>query len=252
VAFSLAASSVYIVNDLVDLPSDRRHHRKHKRPFASGALPIAGGLVAAPLVLLAAIAIALFLPLAFLGVLAFYLALTSLYSFWLKRQVLVDVMLLAGLYTLRIIAGSAVTAIVPSFWLLAFSMFVFLSLAMVKRHQELHQAPDQGTPLAGRGYMRTDLPVLMALGAGSGLMSVMVLALYIDSPIVAQSYAEPVWLWLVPPVMLYWVGRLWMKAQRGEIHDDPVVFAVRDRQSQVVAVLIAIVTYAATVGLRFW
>jgi 4-hydroxybenzoate polyprenyltransferase/phosphoserine phosphatase len=251
-AFSLAASSVYIVNDLVDLPSDRRHHRKHKRPFASGALPIAGGLVAAPLVLLAAIAIALFLPLAFLGVLAFYLALTSLYSFWLKRQVLVDVMLLAGLYTLRIIAGSAVTAIVPSFWLLAFSMFVFLSLAMVKRHQELHQAPDQGTPLAGRGYMRTDLPVLMALGAGSGLMSVMVLALYIDSPIVAQSYAEPVWLWLVPPVMLYWVGRLWMKAQRGEIHDDPVVFAVRDRQSQVVAVLIAIVTYAATVGLRFW
>jgi 4-hydroxybenzoate polyprenyltransferase/phosphoserine phosphatase len=252
VAFSLAASSVYIVNDLVDLPSDRRHHRKHKRPFASGALPIAGGLVAAPLVLLAAIAVSLFLPLPFLGVLAFYMVLTSLYSFWLKRQVLVDVMLLAGLYTLRIIAGSAATAIVPSFWLLAFSMFVFLSLAMVKRHQELHQAQDQGALLAGRGYLPTDLPVLMALGAGSGLMSVMVLALYIDSPIVAQSYAEPVWLWLVPPAMLYWIGRLWVKAQRGQIHDDPVVFAARDRQSQIVALLIAIVAYAATAGLRFW
>jgi 4-hydroxybenzoate polyprenyltransferase len=252
VAFSLAASSVYIVNDLVDLPSDRRHHRKHKRPFASGALPIAGGLVAAPLVLLAAIAVSLFLPLPFLGVLAFYMVLTSLYSFWLKRQVLVDVMLLAGLYTLRIIAGSAATAIVPSFWLLAFSMFVFLSLAIVKRHQELHQAQDQGALLAGRGYLPTDLPVLMALGAGSGLMSVMVLALYIDSPIVAQSYAEPVWLWLVPPAMLYWIGRLWVKAQRGQIHDDPVVFAARDRQSQIVALLIAIVAYAATAGLRFW
>lgn len=252
VAFSLTASSVYIVNDLVDLPSDRRHHRKHKRPFASGALPIAGGIVAAPLVLLAGLAVAAFLPLPFLGVLVFYLALTSLYSFWLKRQVLVDVMLLAGLYTLRIIAGSAATGIVPSFWLLAFSMFVFLSLALVKRHQELHQAEGDGALLAGRGYMRSDLPVLLALGAGSGLASVMVLALYIDSPVVAASYPAPVWLWLVPPVMLYWVGRLWMKAQRGEIHDDPVVFAVIDRQSQVIAVLIALVVFAASAGLRFW
>lgn len=252
IAFSLAASSVYIVNDLVDLPSDRRHHRKHKRPFASGALPIAGGVIAAPLVLLAAILVSLFLPPAFLGVLAFYLVLTSIYSFWLKRQVLVDVMLLAGLYTLRIIAGSAATGIVPSFWLLAFSMFVFLSLALVKRHQELHQAPDEGTLLAGRGYMRTDLPVLMALGSGGGLMSVMVLALYIDSPMVAANYPEPLWLWLVPPIMLYWVGRLWMKAQRGEIHDDPVVFAVNDRQSQIIAVLIGLVAYAATAGIRFW
>jgi 4-hydroxybenzoate polyprenyltransferase/phosphoserine phosphatase len=252
VAFSLAASAVYIVNDLVDLPSDRRHRSKHKRPFASGALPIAGGVIAAPLLLLAALLVSLFLPLPFLGVLAFYLVLTSLYSFWLKRQVLVDVMLLAGLYTLRIIAGSAATGIVPSFWLLAFSMFVFLSLALVKRHQELHQAAEDGALLAGRGYMRTDLPVLMALGAGSGLMSVMVIALYIDSPTVAASYAEPVWLWLVPPVMLYWTGRLWMKAQRGQIHDDPVVFAVRDRQSQIIAAAIAIVTYAAMAGLRFW
>ena len=252
VAFSLAASSVYIVNDLVDLPSDRRHHRKHKRPFASGALPVAGGIVAAPLVLLAAVAVALFLPLPFLGVLGFYLVLTGLYSFWLKRQVLVDVMLLAGLYTLRIIAGSAATGIVPSFWLLAFSMFIFLSLALVKRHQELHQSQDDGTLLAGRGYMRSDLPALLALGAGSGLMSVMVLALYVDTPVVAASYREPVWLWLVPPVMLYWVGRLWMKAQRGEIHDDPVVFAVGDRQSQVIAVAIGAIAYAATIGWHLW
>lgn len=252
VAFSFAASSVYVVNDLVDLPSDRRHHRKHRRPFASGALPISGGVLAAPLVLLAAILVALFLPLPFLGVLVFYLVLTSLYSFWFKRQVLGDVMLLAGLYTLRIIAGSAATGIAPSYWLLAFSMFVFLSLALVKRHQELHQTPDQDKLLAGRGYMRADLPVLMALGAGSGLMSVMVLALYVNSPVVTATYPEPLWLWLVPPVMLYWVGRLWMKAQRGEIHDDPVVFAVSDRQSQIIAVVIAIVAYAAMSGIRFW
>lgn len=252
IAFSLAASSVYVVNDLVDLPSDRRHHRKQKRPFASGALPIAGGIIAAPLVLLGAILISLLLPLSFLGVLAFYLFLTTLYSFWLKRQVLVDVMLLAGLYTLRIIAGAAATAIVPSFWLLAFSMFIFLSLALVKRHQELHQATEPGKPLAGRGYTSADLPVLMALGTASGLMSVMVLALYIDSPIVTASYSEPVWLWLIPPVMLYWVGRLWMKTQRGEIHDDPVVFAARDRQSIVIALLIATIAYAAIAGLRFW
>lgn len=252
VAFSLAASSVYILNDLVDLPSDRRHPRKHKRPFASGALPVAGGILAAPLVLLAALVVALWLPPAFLGVLALYLMLTSLYSFWLKRQVLVDVMLLAGLYTLRIIAGSAATGIVPSFWLLAFSMFIFLSLALVKRHQELHSAPSDGALLAGRGYMRSDLPVLMALGASSGLMSVMVLALYVDSPAVAASYPEPVWLWLVPPVMLYWVGRLWMKVQRGEVHDDPVVFAVGDRQSQIIAVIIGAIIVAGTMGLRVW
>jgi 4-hydroxybenzoate polyprenyltransferase/phosphoserine phosphatase len=252
VAFSLAASSVYVVNDLVDLPSDRRHHRKHRRPFASGALPIAGGVIAAPLVLLAAVLVSLALPLPFLAVLALYLALTSLYSFRLKRQVLVDVMLLAGLYTLRIIAGSAATGIVPSFWLLAFSMFVFLSLALVKRHQELHHTPDEGRLLAGRGYRHADLPVLLALGAGSGLMSVMVLALYVDSPMVAASYPEPRWLWLVPPIMLYWTGRLWMKAQRGEIHDDPVVFAAGDRQSQIIAMVIAAVVYAAVIGFRFW
>ncbi len=251
-AFSLAASSVYVVNDLIDLPSDRRHRRKHKRPFASGALPIAAGVIAAPLLLIAALLICLALPPLFAGVLFFYLLLTSAYSFRLKRQVVLDVTLLAVLYTLRIIAGAAATGIAPSFWLLAFSMFVFLSLAIVKRYSELALAADEKSLLAGRGYRAADLPVLMALGAGSGLMSVMVLALYIDSPTVADAYREPLWLWLVPPTMLYWVARLWMKTHRGEVHDDPVVFAARDRQSLAILLIMALAFVAAVGGWRFW
>ncbi|MBC2668127.1 UbiA family prenyltransferase [Novosphingobium piscinae] len=252
VAFCAAASSVYLVNDLVDLSSDRRHHSKRRRPFAAGSLPVSAGILMAPVALIVSLGLGFVLPPAFTAVLGFYLILTSIYSFWLKRQVLVDVMLLAGLYTLRIIAGAAATGVVPSFWLLAFSMFFFLSLAMVKRHQELHSASAETGMLAGRGYMRSDLPVLMALGSASGLMAVMVLALYINSPIVISGYREPIWLWLVPPLMLYWTGRLWMKTQRGEIHDDPVVFALRDRQSLVLAAMIAAGLGAAAVGWRPW
>lgn len=251
VAFSITASAVYLVNDLLDLPSDRRHHRKHRRPFASGQLSIPSGIIVATLNVLIAAGLTLFLPSNFAVILTLYLVTTSLYSFWLKKQVIVDVILLASLYTLRIIAGAAATTIVPSFWLLAFSMFVFLSLAIVKRYSELSLVKDE-TQLAGRGYLKSDLPVLSALGVGSGLMSVMVLALYIDSVTAETAYREPVWLWLATPIMLYWVARLWMKTHRGEIHDDPVLFAATDRQSLVIAPLLGVIFIAASLGWRFW
>ncbi len=253
IAFSLTASSVYLVNDLLDLAADRRHHRKSARPFASGALPIMTGIIAAPLLIAAGIVIGLlFLPPAFLIVLGGYLLLTSLYSFWLKRHVIVDVILLAGLYTLRIIAGSGATGIAPSFWLLAFSQFIFFSLALVKRYTELRMKADDGSIIAGRGYYPADLPVLIALGAASGMMAVLVLALYIESPATAALYAGRAWLWLIPPTFLYWVARLWMKTHRGEVHDDPVVFAARDRQSLLIAGMLGLIFIAAASDWRVW
>jgi 4-hydroxybenzoate polyprenyltransferase len=252
IAFSLTASSVYLVNDLLDLAADRRHHRKSARPFASGALPVKVGIFAAPLLVGGGITLGVvFLPPLFLIVLGGYLLLTSLYSFWLKRYVIVDVILLAGLYTLRIIAGSAATGIAPSFWLLAFSQFIFFSLALVKRYTELRLKEDETSIVAGRGYYPADLPVLMALGASSGMMAVLVLALYIESPATAALYAGRAWLWLIPPVMLYWVARLWMKTHRGEIHDDPVVFAARDRQSLLIAGILGLIFVAAANDWRF-
>lgn len=253
ITFSLTASSVYLVNDLLDLAADRRHHRKAARPFASGALPITAGIIASPLLIGAAIGLGLvFLPPIFLLVLGGYLLLTSLYSFWLKREVILDVILLAGLYTARLLAGSAATGIEPSFWLLAFSQFIFFSLALVKRYTELRLKPDDGSIIAGRGYYAADLPVLMALGAASGMMAVLVLALYIESPATAALYAGRGWLWLIPPTFLYWVARLWMKTHRGEVHDDPVVFAARDRQSLLIAGILGLIFIAAANDWRFW
>lgn len=251
-AFSLCASSVYILNDLLDLPSDRAHWRKRNRPFASGALPVKAGVVAAPLLLAAALALVWFLPVRFLGVLAAYYALTTLYSFFLKKQVVVDVMLLAALYTLRIIAGSAATNIRPSFWLLTLSMFVFLGLAMVKRYSELRIALTASAPIAGRGYRPDDLPVVLALGSASGMVSVLILAMYTQAEIVPAMYPSPEWLWLAPPLMLYWTTRLWMKAQRGEVHDDPVVFAARDWQSLAVLALMGASFLLAMSGISIW
>ena len=236
-SFSFLASAVYILNDLVDLDADRRHPRKRERPFASGALSIASGVAIVPLLITAALGLSLLLPPLFLATLLAYALLTTIYSFRLKRQVIVDVMLLAGLYTMRILAGSAATGIRPSFWLLAFSMFIFLCLAMVKRYSELQLSADSATALAGRGYLTSDLPVVLAIGSGSGLVSVLVLALYTQALIVPELYPAPEWIWLVPPLLLYWVARLWLKAGRGEIDDDPVIFAAKDWQSVIVAVL---------------
>lgn len=239
-AFSLCASAVYVINDLLDLASDRQHARKRERPFASGVLPIAHGVALAPALLIAAALIATRLPLAFAGSLLAYFVVTCLYSFWLKNQVIVDVLLLASLYTSRIIAGAAATVIVPSFWLLAFSMFMFLSLAIVKRYSEMLVVLQQNKlGAAGRGYVVSDLPVLVSLGTAAGYMAVMILALYVNSPDLTGLYPRRWALWLVLPPLLYWISRVWMKAHRGEMHDDPVIFAATDRQSWLIAIVMA-------------
>ena len=245
-AFGLCASGVYLLNDLLDLPSDRRHPRKRSRPFAAGELPLLHGLLAAPLLTVAAFALAFAVSPWFAAALGAYFAATLAYSFWLKRVVMVDVVLLAGLYTVRIIAGAAAIGVALSFWLLAFSMFLFLSLAMLKRYTELQAMLGEGrSGASGRGYAVEDLPLLQSLGASAGYCAVLVLALYINSPESLALYARPQVLWLICPLLLYWMSRVWVVAHRGGMHDDPVVFAARDRVSQVVVGLCAAAAFAA-------
>lgn len=246
VAFSLCASSVYVLNDLVDLGDDRQHPRKCERPFACGALSIAQGFGLVGVLLAASIAVALLLPWAFLAVLAGYYALTLAYSFGLKRAEILDILALALLYTIRIVAGGAAAGITLSFWLLAFSMFLFLSLALAKRCAELSVMRERGQERApGRAYRVHDLPLLHALGAGAGYIAVLVLALYLTSGAVQRAYTVPGLLWVFCPMLLYWITRTWLMTHRGEMHDDPVVFAARDRGSQVLAVLGAAVIWFA-------
>jgi len=234
-AFSLSASGVYLLNDLLDLDADRQHPRKRLRPFASGVLPLLHGLFAAPL--LAAIGLCLGLAVGplFACVLAGYYAMTLAYSLRLKRVVMVDVIALAGLYTVRIIGGAVAIGATLSFWLLAFSMFLFLSLAMLKRYTELMLALGNGRNLAnGRGYAVDDLPLIQSLGSAAGYLAVLVFALYINSPESLALYARPQVLWLICPLLLYWISHLWITSHRGRMDDDPVVFAATDRASQIV------------------
>ncbi len=232
IAFSACASGVYLVNDLLDLPSDRAHASKRKRPFAAGDLSLAVGGVAAVLLTVLAFGIALILPLGFLVALANYFVLTLLYSSILKRAALIDVLTLAGLYTLRLLAGASAIQVEASFWLLSFSMFTFFSLALIKRYSELMEQIAQGkVHLAGRGYREVDLPLLGQMGIASGYLAVMVLALYIDSDAVKQLYSTPQALWMLCPSMLYWISRLWLLTRRGEMHEDPVVFTIEDRRT---------------------
>ena len=239
-AFSLCASAVYLVNDLLDLDADRQHIRKCKRPLAAGTIPVHHAVLMAPLLLIASIALSLLLPPAFLVVISGYFVMTLAYSLRLKRQVIVDVLLLAALYTTRIVAGAVATSVTPSFWLLAFSMFLFLSLAIVKRYSEMRVTLSQSKQTAaGRGYSVDDLPVLLSLGVSAGMAAVLVLALYINDIDTRRLYPDTVWLWLVPPLILYWVSRVWMKTHRGEIDDDPVVFAMHDWQSLLTVALAA-------------
>lgn len=247
VAFGLCASSAYLLNDLLDLPSDRTHPRKRGRPFASGRASVSTGLALVPILLLTAIAISLSLPKLFLLILLGYYTATLLYSFWAKRRVIVDVMFLAGLYTTRILAGAAAVVIVPSFWLLAFSMFIFLSLALVKRYSELIAVKISGQEIvAGRGYQTSDLPMLPSLGAASGYMAVLVLALYVNSPDITKLYRIPQAIWLLCPMLLFWISRIWLKAQRGQVHDDPIIFALKDRVSRILGFCALVIIVAAS------
>lgn len=244
-AFSLCASSVYLLNDLLDLAADRAHPRKRRRPFARGALPLSHGLLMSALLLAAAFTLAAWLPPRFFMVLGFYYAVTLAYSLHLKRVATIDVMLLAGLYTLRLVAGGAATLTPLSFWLLAFSMFIFLSLAVIKRYTELWQSKEGGNGKpAGRGYHADDLPMIGALGVAAGYSAVLVLALYVNSP-QAKAYADSKWLWLLCPLLLYWISRAWMLAHRGRMTDDPLVFALTDRVSLFIGLLMTMVVAAA-------
>ncbi len=245
-AFSLCASSVYLLNDMLDLEADRQHHSKCKRPFASGQLSLLFGLGAAPLLLGVALALSWTLPLKFLGVLAAYYVATLAYSFGLKKVVMIDVLALAGLYTIRIVAGAAATSIALSFWLLMFAIFIFLSLAIVKRYAELHVMRQQGKLSAkGRGYQVDDIGLLQSLGASSGYLSILVLALYLNSPDVALMYHQPKIVWALVPIMLYWISRIWMQTHRGQMHDDPLVYALKDRVSLLTGAAAAFVLWLA-------
>ena len=240
-AFCLCASSVYVLNDLLDLESDRAHPRKCRRPLASGEVTSRAAIVLIPLLIGAAALIAVWLPPRFGFLLAGYCALTCLYSYVLKGHVLIDTLCLAGLYTLRVIAGAAAAQVPLSFWLLLFSVFLFLSLAFVKRYAELDALRRAGRlQAAGRGYCVDDLPVLQSLGIGGGYLSVLVLALYINSPAIAELYRRPKYVWTLCVLMLYWISRVWMRAHRGTMNEDPVVFALKDPISLFVGVLAAV------------
>lgn len=247
--FGLCASSVYILNDLLDLNDDRQHPTKRHRPFAAGQLPIKVGMMVFPLLLLVAfVASLLLLPPAFAGVLAAYYVLTLAYSLVLKRRIVLDVIALATLYTVRIVAGAAAFGIQLTFWMLAFSMFMFLSLALVKRYAELQRARVSGLAekVFGRAYSPGDLEMIASLGASSGYTAVLVLALYINDVNSGGLYRNPELIWLACPLLLFWISRVWMLTHRGEMHDDPVVFAIRDRASIIVGILFAAVFWAAT------
>lgn len=239
ICFSLVASGVYVLNDLLDLSADRAHPRKRNRPLASGSIPIAHGTwMAAGLIILGAI-LAVFIGWNFVLVMAGYYLLTTAYSLHLKRRVVIDICVLAGLYTMRIVAGGVATAIPLSVWLLAFSVFFFLALAAVKRQAELIDSAERGNLKAsGRGYHADDLPIISMIAIGAGYVSVLVMILYVNSPAVVELYARPEALWGVCAVLLYWITRTVLAAHRGGMHDDPVVYAAKDRISQVCLVII--------------
>lgn len=237
IIFGLTASSVYLLNDLVDVADDRHHHRKRFRPFASGNLSLIAGWLMWPLLLFIAFVFAgMLLPLAFTSVLSAYFVLTLAYSLRLKQNAMLDVLTLAGLYTIRIIAGAAAISVPLSFWLLTFSMFIFLSLAFIKRFSELKTARNSGHEgnLRGRGYGHQDLELVSSMGAGAGYLSVLVLALYIQDAHTSELYAAPQAIWLACPILLFWISRAWLIAHRGQMHDDPIVFAIKDRVSWIV------------------
>lgn len=239
-AFSFLASSIYVLNDLLDLHADQHHPRKCRRPFAAGSLSLAAAAAAVPLLAAAALLLAQALPPAFSGILLVYLLLTTLYSWRLKQLVLIDVLTLSAFYTIRIFAGTAAYGVETSVWLIEFSVAIFLSLALVKRYAELREAVEthpEKVAARGRGYHARHLPWLRRFGAAAGIFSVVVLGFYITSDKVVQFYRTPHALWLLCPLVLYWIGRIWRLAVRGELADDPLDFAARDRQTMLLGLL---------------
>jgi 4-hydroxybenzoate polyprenyltransferase len=246
-AFGLCASAIYLFNDLLDLEADRQHQRKKRRPIASGVLPIPWAIfLALGLLTVSAVLAAITLPITACAVLVGYVLLTSAYSLWLKRRMLVDVFTLAALYTIRILAGMAAMQVEGSFWLLGFSMFMFLSLALVKRYVEIGELSSRGVARAhGRAYATADGVFVLTSGVTAGQLSILTLSLYLTDPAVTHRYSHPYALWLLCPLLLYWLTRVWLKGHRGELHDDPVVFAATDRISQLLIVACVALVYVA-------
>jgi 4-hydroxybenzoate polyprenyltransferase len=260
-SFGLCASATYIINDLLDIDADRKHPRKRRRPFAAGDLSAITGVVAVITLMIFATALAFALPKIVVAIggpdpalrpyffaewLAFYTVTTLSYSLYLKRMVLLDVFVLSGLYTVRILAGSAATIVAVSTWLGGFSVFFFLSLAFVKRFSELESLRERGgIATTGRGYKVKDLEQLRSLGTGAAYAAVVIMTLYISNPETRGLYQRPLRLWLVIPVLLLWLSQIWMLASRGEMHDDPVVFAITDKRSLLLGVLMAGIIWSA-------
>ena len=245
--FSICASSVYLLNDLLDIEDDRHHRSKKNRPIASGEISQISAFMLFPVLLLLSFSISLkLLPLSFNICLISYYALTLAYSLYLKKKVLFDVHVLAGLYTMRVVAGTAAIGAEYSFWLVTFSIFIFLSLAITKRYTELLVMKFSNVKInKGRDYELGDMALLSSLGVASGYISVVILALFINSNQLIQKYNSPEFLWFMIPVMLYWISRVWIIAHRGEMHDDPIVFAIKDKVSRYVGIIAGIIIMVA-------
>lgn len=241
-SFSFCASSIYVLNDLVDLPSDRQHRSKRNRPLAAGTLSIPAGVVLSVGCLALAITLAAtFVNPPFVLVLLGYVALTTAYTFVLKQRMIVDVLTLASLFTYRVLAGGVAVDVSLSPWLLAFSIFFFTSLAFVKRYAELIQMKgDPRQSLAGRNYVPADIPIIASAGPAAGLLAVLVFALYINSPAMVMYYSQPEALWGICLILVYWIIRIWFLAARDQMHDDPVLFAVKDKISLAAGALVIV------------
>ena len=246
-AFSFVASAVYILNDLSDLNSDRQHRSKKYRPFASGHLRLQYAFILVPTLLLISFVLSLlFLNINFSIILLLYFIVTSLYSIFIKKIAILDILVLASLYAIRIFAGGIATNTYLSPWLIGFTLFMFLSLAIVKRFTELNYLKMENIQKTiGRGYNTDDISLLRTMGISSGFLSIMVLVLYLNSEEVKVLYSNPSLLWALAPLLLYWVMNLWLIAERGKMTDDPVVFAAKDKSSYIVSFLIAIIIYLA-------
>ncbi len=245
-AFSFVASAMYIINDIADIKHDRSHPSKRFRPFAAGDLSLGLGFVVGIALLAGSMALTVTLPSLFGAALLLYFLTALSYTLWAKNIAVLDTIFLAGLYTTRILAGAAAIQVVPSFWLLAFSMFLFLSIALAKRYSELLRSDIQdnkSTP--GRQYRRSDMPTILAEGTASGIAAIVVFALYINNETIAGSFERPVALWLLCPLLLYWVNKLWLNTLRDEVHDDPLVWALTNRVSRGITVCAAVLFLVA-------
>ncbi len=250
VAFSLCASAVYIANDLFDLETDRAHPRKRSRAFASGLIPIWLGVAFGPVLLGISYTLSQWAGPQFSNWLLFYFLITCAYSWVLKEWLLIDCITLALLYTIRVVAGAALIGHQLSFWLLAFSVFLFLSLAFLKRYAEFHnRVPASGAQPARRAYLAGDAPLIQTMGIVAGYASVLVLALYLNSEAVLKLYVQPVWIWAAVPVMLFWISWMWTSAHRGLMNDDPLVFALRDRVSLAAGASFSLALLAGAMGI---